>query len=239
MNIGEEREQLILEHYGLVIQIARRMHSRYPRCVELDDLISIGTVGLIDAADRFDISLNIAFGSYARIRIQGSIVDALRKQDWVPRLVRSRNRTYGAVLRNLEARLCRLPSLEEMAEFLSGLGVGDFHAFRSEAHVSLLISAEDERPEGPFRIGDSLVSPGALPDEICAIRDIKKHITEVILGLSEREQFIVQLYYFESHSLRAVGEVLGISESRVCQLHGRIRKKIKDELLARKIEQAA
>lgn len=239
MSTCTQREQLILKHYGLVHQIARKMASKYPACVELDDLISIGTVGLIDAADRFDDSLNVSFGSYARIRIQGTIVDALRKQDWVPRVIRSRHRMYIHAQQALQQRLNRRPSNLETSEFLSKLGVKNVASFVKEANLNVLVSTEDKRPDTEQRLGDTLKSKGSLPDAIVGDLELRERIATIINSLPPRDQHIVQLYYFEALSLRAIGEILDVTESRVCQLHRRIRKRISDALTAERIEQAA
>jgi RNA polymerase sigma factor for flagellar operon FliA len=239
MTDSTARQRLILRHHSLVTQIARRMFSRTPPCVELDDLISIGTMGLIDAADRFDPALGTVFGAYARIRIKGAIVDALRRQDWVPRLIRSRNSTFAEARRSLSQRLGRSPSQSELAIFLGRIGVVDFHSFRSEATVTRLISTEDLRGGTDHRVGDLLTSPAKSPAEVYTRIRLEQTIRQVMRSLAERDQRIVQLYYFDGLSLRAIGTKLDITESRVCQLHMRIRKRLRQLLSARDLGQAA
>ena len=115
MTHAQSRDALILTYYPMVYRVARRMAARYPSSVELDDLVSIGTMGLIDAAERYDEKICNSFAGYARIRVQGAIVDALRKADWVPRSVRNRARNIHAAKANLELRLGRVPTRDELA----------------------------------------------------------------------------------------------------------------------------
>ena len=233
------RERLILEHYKLVLQIAQKLSGRYPASVELDDLISIGTLGLIDAADRFNATLSVSFGSYARIRIQGAIVDALRRQDWVPRIVRARAKTLKQVKQELRQNLGRLPSNTELANFCKKLGIDNFYAFQTEAHATRLVSTEEHRAESETRIGDFLKSPSPRQDDQYETHWLNAQIQHVLAALDERERNILRFYYFDDLSMRAIGERLNITESRVCQLHKRIREKVKAHCIAREIHQAA
>jgi RNA polymerase sigma factor for flagellar operon FliA len=239
MTVKSERESRIIENHALVAQIARRLSAKYPSCVELDDLISIGTLGLIDAADRFDISFNINFSCYARIRIKGSIVDALRKADWVPRLIRSRQRLYLVARSALEASLGRSCTQSELAVYLRTNGVQDFKGFHVEANVIPLVSTEDKRLNEDQRLGDTLKSVEPPLDEKVSKLRQKKRVAKAIQALSDREQKIVEMYYFNGMSLRAIGDFLGLTESRICQLHNRIRKRMKTILATEEIEQAA
>ena len=146
VNIAEmskrEREELILQHYPMVRRVAYRMVSRYPSCIEADDLVTIGTLGLIDAVDKFEESRSVSFSAYARIRVQGAILDELRKTDWVPRSVRNRFSRIQETKQNLREKLGRDPKEEEVAQAL-GVGVERLREMIQGATVRTLVSMEE------------------------------------------------------------------------------------------------
>ena len=236
---ARNREARILAHHALVLHIAKRMWSKLPSSVDFDDLVGVGMVGLIDAADRFDDTLNISFGCYARIRIQGAIVDSLRKQDWVPRVIRHRSKLFADAQRELASTLGRVPTQSELKTYLHGLGVRDFSAFKQEAHIIPLLSTEETKHNSTHRVGDTLAANVPATDTAVANLELKRHIAAILSTLSEREQTVVQMYYYEAYSLRAIGEHIGVTESRVCQMHRVIRKKLREALVLKGIDQAA
>jgi RNA polymerase sigma factor for flagellar operon FliA len=218
------REQLVLQHAPLVKWVAGRIAATLPPHVEEGDLISYGMVGLTSAVDRFDPSRDVRFETYAVTRIRGAIIDELRSQDWVPRSVRARAREIERMHSQLEHRLHRAPTDEEMADAL-GVTVRDFqdsllqvsqatvHALdemwsvsdASGDQVSLLDTIEDERAEDP--------------EAMLADQDLRDQVGDAIQRLPEREKVVIALYYYENLTLREIGEVLGVTESRASQLH--------------------
>lgn len=232
------REDLILTYYPMVYRVARRMAARYPSSVELDDLVSIGTMGLIDAADRYDEALCSSFAGYARIRVQGAIVDALRKADWVPRSVRNRNRSIVQAKATLEERLGRTPSRDELADEL-GLDKQRMETFHRDANILTLVSMEESRAESDQRIADTLESDITNPDAATVNHAIRTRVSEAIQGLPERDQTIVRLYYYEDRSFKEIGSELGVTESRVSQLHSRIKRRLREALHGEDLDMAA
>ena len=239
LSMHSQRESLILKYYPLVASVARKMATKYPDTVDIDDLISIGTLGLIDAADRYDPAKNVHFGSYARIRIKGAIVDALRRQDWVPRSTRGRQKEYSQIEHSLEQQLQRKPTSEELRKYIEEKSHESYEVLRKESVVQKLVSTEEKRLETEQRLGDTLPSPLPNTEELALQNRLRRNISAVLNLLPERDQQIVQLYYFESKSLRDVGKILGITESRVCQLHQRVRRRIKETITANNLNVAA
>jgi RNA polymerase sigma factor for flagellar operon FliA len=217
------REQLILQYAPLVRYVAGRVGVGLPASVEQGDLVSYGVFGLIDAIDKYDLSRAIKFETYAINRIRGAIIDELRSIDWIPRSVRTKARDVERAIAALEGRLQRTPTEAEIAEEL-GLDVVDLRRVFSQVsfvHVAALdemLSATD-RGDGATlgeRLEDERTdAPGdALDDE-----ETRLLLARVIHTLPEREQIVVTLYYYEGLTLAEIGLVLGVTESRICQLH--------------------
>ena len=229
MHDGLNRDSLILTYYPMVYRVARRMAARYPSSVDIDDLVSIGTMGLIDAAERYDEKLCTSFGGYARIRVQGAIVDALRKADWVPRSVRNRARNLTHSKTLLESRLGRPATREELASELD-MDVTTLENYHRDASILTLVSMEESRSESDQRIADTLKSNGTAPDSQALNQGVRSQVAEAITQLPERDQLIVRLYYYQDWSFKEIGEHLGVTESRVSQLHSRIKRRLRDAL---------
>ncbi len=238
---GDERarERLVVAYSPLVKYVAGRMSSGLPAHVEEADLISYGLVGLISAIGRFDLSREIKFETYAIPRIRGAIIDELRSLDWVPRSVRARAREFERVNTKLEARLQRAPTDEEMATELE-LSVEDFQDALLQISNSTIV-ALDELWSVSDSTGDQVSLLDTLPDRAApdpeALVDqgeVRDRIADAIAALPEREKLVVALYYYENLTLREIGEVLGVTESRVSQLHTkavlRLRSKLQTEL---------
>ena len=218
------RDRLILTYAPLVKYVAGRLGSGLPAHVDENDLVSYGLLGLIGAIERFDPGRDIKFETYAIARIKGSIIDELRALDWVPRSVRSRARDIERAIADLERTLHRAPTDEEIAEKL-GLTTDELDDSLSEIGRSS-IAALDEL----WTISSSGGDQVALIDTIEDTQGPEEAIGEAIARLPEREKLVVTLYYYEELTLREIGEVLGVTESRVSQLHTKAILRLKARL---------
>src|SRR5664279_543541 len=228
------RDELILNYSPLVKYVAGRLASSLPQTVDTADLISYGIFGLIDAIEKFDLSRAIKFETYAISRIRGAIIDELRAMDWVPRSVRSRAREIERAIAELESKLGTAPTdeqiaakigitVEELEESLTDISrssiaaLDELWSVSGEGDtVSLLDTIEDET--GP--------KPADALDEV----EMREALADAIARLPEREKLVVTLYYYEELTLREIGEVLGVTESRVSQLHTKAILRLKARL---------
>ena len=224
----------------LVKYVAGRMASGLPAHVEEADLISYGLVGLISAIERFDLARDIKFETYAITRIKVAIIDELRSIDWVPRSVRARAREIERINSKLEHELQRAPTDEEMASAL-GISVGEFQdtllqiSNSSVAALDELWTVSDASGD-QVSLLDTLQDPGAPdPAYILDATELKDRIADSIARLPEREKLVIALYYYENLTLREIGEVLGVTESRVSQLHTkavlRLRSRLQNDIV--------
>jgi RNA polymerase sigma factor FliA len=218
--IDGEYERAIVEHLPIVRFLARRIHERLPHQVDIEDLVSSGVLGLIDALQKFDPEKKVQFRSYAQFRIRGAILDSLRTLDWSPRDLRRKGRTVEEAIRNLTARFRRPPSEVEVASELGmeladyqtllgelkGLEIGTLHAERSED------SGEEELAYIPN-------SPEEDPLFCCLKGEMQARLARAIDQLPERERLVMTLYYFEEMTMKEIGVTLGVVESRVSQIH--------------------
>jgi RNA polymerase sigma factor FliA len=228
------RDRLILTYAPLVKYVAGRLGSGLPAHVDDDDLVSYGLLGLIGAIERFDPARDIKFETYAMARIRGSIIDELRSMDWVPRSVRARARDIERAIGELEARLGRAPTDEEISGKL-GLSQDELNESLSEISRTS-ISALDELwtvSSGGDQIAliDTIEdTQGPNPQSTLAETEMKEAMGEAIARLPEREKLVITLYYYEELTLREIGEVLGVTESRVSQLHTKAILRLKARL---------
>src|ERR1700759_3188775 len=218
------RERLILHYSPLVKYVAGRVGVGLPPNIEQADLVSYGIFGLIDAINKFDISRAIKFETYAISRIKGAIIDELRAIDWIPRSVRYKAREVEKAYAALEARLHRTPSEAEVAEEL-GLKLEDLHAIFSQVSFVNVIALDELLNVGGDR-GDKLSLVDTLEDTkaedpVAAFEteETKYLLARAINTLPEREKIVVTLYYYEGLTLAEIGQVLGVTESRICQMH--------------------
>jgi RNA polymerase sigma factor for flagellar operon FliA len=229
------RDRLILTYAPLVKYVAGRLGSGLPAHVEEGDLVSYGLLGLIGAIERFDPDRDIKFETYAIARIKGSIIDELRSMDWVPRSVRARARDIERAIADLESRLTRAPTDEEIAAKL-GITEEEFQGSLLEISRSS-IAALDELWASPGSSGDTVAlidtiedPTAAEPQSAMAHTEVREALGEAISRLPEREKLVVTLYYYEELTLREIGEVLGVTESRVSQLHTKAILRLKARL---------
>lgn len=223
---GDERarERLVVAYSPLVKYVAGRMASGLPAHVDEADLISYGLVGLIGAISRFEPEREIKFETYAITRIKGAIIDELRSLDWVPRSVRARARSIERANAKLENRLQRAPSDEEMAVELD-MTVQEFQDALLQISNSTIAALDElwtvsDASGDQVSLLDTLQDPDA-PDPAAAMdqTDLKDRMADAIARLPEREKLVIALYYYENLTLREIGEVLGVTESRISQLH--------------------
>jgi RNA polymerase sigma factor for flagellar operon FliA len=215
-----EQERMIVEHLPTVRYLARRIHERLPQHVDVEDLVSAGVLGLIDAFQKFDPEKKVQFRSYAQFRIRGAILDSLRTLDWSPRDLRRKGRAVEEAIRNLTSRAGRAPSESEVAAELAmglveyqqllgelkGLEIGTLHVERSED------SGEEELAYIPNK-------PEEDPLFRCLKGEMQARLTGAIDQLPERERMVMTLYYYEEMTMKEIGLTLGVVESRVSQIH--------------------
>lgn len=218
------RERLVVAYSPLVKYVAGRTAAGLPPHVEEADLISYGLGGLISAIERFDPGREIKFETYAITRIKGAIIDELRSLDWVPRSVRARTREIERAHAKLEHRLQRTPNDEELAREIGITAQELQESLIAISHSSIVALDElwsvSDASGDQVSLMDTIEDPGA-PDPAKAldVGDLKDRIAEAIARLPEREKLVIALYYYENLTLREIGEVLGVTESRVSQLH--------------------
>ena len=231
--LNSEQERILLEHLPIVRFLARRIHERLPQHVDIEDLVSAGVVGLMDAFQKFDPGKKVQFRSYAQFRIRGAILDSLRTLDWSPRELRRKGRAVEEAIRVLTARAGRAPgeaevavemglSLEDYQQLLGdlkGLEIGTLHMERNED------SGEEELAYVPGR-------PEEDPLFRCLRGELEERLSEAIANLPDRERLVMTLYYYEEMTMREIGLALGVVESRVSQVHAsavvHLRSALKD-----------
>jgi RNA polymerase sigma factor for flagellar operon FliA len=219
----DAREKLILHYAPLVKYVASRVATGLPASVDQHDLVSYGMFGLIDALEKFEPGRGNKFETYAIPRIKGAIIDELRAMDWVPRSIRFKARELEKAQADLEAKLKRRPSEEELAERL-GMSRRELHAMVSQiSFVSVLaldevVSAGSDRGD-QVTLMDTIADKGLDPTWGLESQEMRGLLAAAINSLSEREKIVVTLYYFEGLTLAEIGEILGVTESRVCQIH--------------------
>jgi RNA polymerase sigma factor FliA len=233
----EVRDQVVLDHLPLVKAIAIRVHESLPVHVDLDDLVHAGVLGLIDAVEKFDAAKNVAFQSYAKHRIKGAILDSLRELDWASRDMRKRQKRMEAVTHDLSTRLGRTPTEAEVAQEM-GVELDRWRRMVGELRNIGLVSAtvvEDEQDrvqEFPDTLEDQ-------PDRVCARRQLQSTLARAMEHLPVRYQKVVFLYYTNEMTMKEIGELLGVNESRVSQIHKTALKKMATALESEGIHSAA
>jgi RNA polymerase sigma factor for flagellar operon FliA len=234
----EEARNGLMEHYvPLVKYTAERLRTKLPDEVDMDDLVSAGIFGLMDAIKAFDPSRGVKFETYCTPRIRGAILDELRSMDWVPRLVRSRAHKLGQATQSLEAQFGRRPNERELADRLR-MSLREFRKLHRDAHAIGIVSlsrkwyeTDSNRDVREIDVIDDKRSED--PVQIAQRRDIKELVTR---GLSRAERLIIVLYYFEEMTMKEIGEALDLSESRVSQMHSAILLRLRNQLEKRRKE---
>lgn len=223
----ELREQLIIEYSQLVKLVAGRLSMYLGHNVEYDDLVSYGIFGLIDAIDKFDADKNVKFETYASLRIRGSILDQIRKMDWIPRTVRQRQRKLDEAVKQIEAQTGRNASDDEIAQVL-GISPDELLNWQSQLKVSNLVSMTEFEENGTEPAMDTTYnSHFTQPEEVVEKEELKKTLVEALDALTEKERRVIELYYYEEMTLKEISKILEVSESRVSQLHTKSLIKMK------------
>jgi len=217
-NNAPNYDQLMTEHAPFVKRIAYHMISRLPASVQLEDIIQTGMIGLFEALKGYDMSKGASFETYARIRIQGAMIDEVRRCDWTPRSVYKKSRQLSEAIRTIESEQGRDAKDEEIAKALD-ISLDDYYSMVKDAAGCKLLSYEDIVAVGGCH-DEYETSTQQNPYENLQEEGFKNGLAEKIQNLPEREKMVMALYYDEELNLREIGEVLGITEGRVCQIHG-------------------
>jgi RNA polymerase sigma factor for flagellar operon FliA len=221
-------DELVVEHADLVKRIAYHVISRMPPHVEVEDLIQAGMIGLMNAAQNYSPDKGANFETYAGIRIRGSMLDEARKANWTPRSTVRQSKQISLVVREIENRTGRDARGPEVAEAL-GMDLDEYYRVLESA-VSTRLLSFDQLSDDPERVQMLPESPGLTPDGSCEADAFREALAGAIGGLPEREQLVLSLYYDDEMNLREIGDVLGVSESRVCQIHGQAVVRIRARL---------
>jgi RNA polymerase sigma factor for flagellar operon FliA len=214
----KDSNKLVVEHEPLVKRIAFHLMSRLPASVQVDDLIQAGMIGLIEASRKFDPEQGASFETYAGIRIRGAMLDEIRRTDWTPRSVHRKAREVAEAVRKIENEKGRDARDVEVAKAM-GLELDEYHKILQDATGCRIFSFEDPGSVGEDGLAQTHRQPNQ-PLENLQNCDFKQGLAGAIKGLPERERLVMALYYDEELNLREIGEILGVSESRVCQIHG-------------------
>ena len=236
------RDRLILRYSPLVKYVAGRVAVGLPQNVDQADLVSYGIFGLIDAIEKFDLDRGYKFETYAIARIKGAILDELRSIDWVPRSVRAKARQLEKAYGKLEADLHRTPTDEELAE---ELGMTEDQLQQTLGQISFvglvaldeMLSAGGDRGES-VTLGDTIADASEGPVAAYEVEEMRQILAEAINRMGDREKIVLTLYYYEGLTLAEIGQVLGVTESRVCQIHTKAVLQLRSKLSASEREPA-
>ncbi|NLW22308.1 MAG: FliA/WhiG family RNA polymerase sigma factor [Tissierellia bacterium] len=223
-------KQLLIEEYvGLVKIVAGRMYNYYGSKVDYDDLIGFGMIGLIDSVERFDINKNIKFETYAQIRIKGTIIDNIRKLDWIPRSLRKKSKEIQSGMKKLENKLGRTPSNRELSEYLD-ISLEELESALADISNFNVASLEDLLINNCEHNIDSDLDRNS-PEQIYEIKEIKEILGKIIDNLSESEKMVISLYYYDELTYKEIGHIMELSESRISQIHSKAILNIKNQLI--------
>lgn len=214
----QERDQIVIEHLPLVKAIAVRVHENLPVHVDLDDLVHAGVLGLFDAVEKYDSTKNVAFHAYAKHRIKGAILDSLRQLDWASRDQRKRQKQVEAATRDLSGKLGRTPTESEVAGEM-GLSLDRWRRTLLELRTVGLVSATPAPDGERDRVQEFAATPDFQPDRICAHNQLRTTLARAIGSLPERYQKVVFLYYTNDMTMKEIGDLMGVNESRISQIH--------------------
>lgn len=226
-----DREQLVQRFVPLVKRIAYHLMARLPASVQFEDLVQNGMLGLLDAMDRYETGFGAQFETYATQRIRGAMLDGLRENDWLPRNLRRELRRIEAAINQLEHEHGRAPSERELAEAL-GMSLADYQKTLHDARGHQLVYFDDFSSDGDEDFLERhFTDNSADPASIFEDKNVKELLVKAIGRLPEREKLMMALYYEQELNLREIGEVMGVTESRVCQLHSQAIARLRSQLV--------
>lgn len=222
------KEQLIVEYIPLVKIVAGRMYNFYGSKIDFEDLIGYGVLGLIDSIEKFDLSKNIKFETYAQIRIKGTIIDNIRKLDWIPRSLRKKSKDVQNAMLELENKLGHSPTNKELAKHMN-MSINEIEDLLSDISTFNVISLEDTL-KGKNEGGIYVKSKEDGPEDIIEKKEVKEILVKAIEHLPDKEQLVISLYYYDELTYKEIGHILGLSESRISQIHSKSILEIKNFL---------
>lgn len=230
----EKRQELIIKYMPLIKYIAEKLSTRLPAHISNDDLISAGTIGLMDAVEKFDLSKNIKFKTYAEFRIRGAILDELRNLDWIPRSIRKKTSEIEQTYKHLEKELGRPAEDEEVAQAL-GLDLDEFYKLLEKTKNITFLDIDIIKrrlPDNDDDLFDLIADDNAVdPFEQLKMTDLKYLVISAIEDLPEKEKLVLSLYYYEDLTMKEIGEIMGYTESRISQLHTKAILRIRGHLV--------
>lgn len=224
------REQLIIEYSGLVKIVAGRLGMYLGYTVEYDDLVGYGIFGLIDAIDKFELTKGVKFETYASLRIRGSILDQIRKMDWIPRTLRQKQKKLETAMKDLETKYGRSATNQELSEEL-GISTSELEDLVNQTQIANLVSLDEYLEQGSeVKIESANMTRFEQPERIVERQELKKVLAEAIDSLTENERKVIAFYYFEELTLKEISRILEVSESRVSQLHTKALRKMRERM---------
>lgn len=230
---NEQKTRLITEYAPLIKFIAQKIAVRLPSNIELDDLISSGVIGLMDAIDKYDPTRDNKFKTYAEFRVRGAILDELRSQDWVPRSVRDKSKKLDRAVAHLESKLGRSPEEREVAQAL-GIPLEEYHSLVNQVKPVSVLSVDDQSSYTNFDKKSivNILDSSKLNNPLIQlnVKKVQKIIAKYIKTLPERQRLVLSLYYYEDLNLKEIGKILRVTESRISQLHAQAVNKLKIKL---------
>lgn len=229
LRTADLREKLILEYAPLVKVVAGRLSMYLGYNVEYDDLVSYGIFGLIDAIDKFDMTKEVKFETYASLRIRGAILDQIRKMDWIPRTIRQKQRQIDTAMKEIEQKTGRQATDAEIASYL-GISEDEYFDWQNQLKADNVISLNEYVEQGSDIPADKNGSGFETPESVIEKDEMKQMLIDALELLTEKEKKVILLYYYEELTLKEISNVLEVSESRISQLHTKALQKMKTKM---------
>ncbi len=226
----ELKNELVVSYIGLVKRIVIRMLPTYEGHSNFDDMLSNGILGLMDAVEKYDMSRNVRFEHYAAMRIRGEIIDQIRKQDWAPSSLRRKIKSITNAYSDLENSLFRTPTESEVADYLE-MSVDDLQKTIQKSHMFNVVHFEEVINENTFSI-NSITDDSASVEHQIEKKEMKKILGAMIDNLPEKEKLVITLYYYEEMTLKEIAGIVGVSESRISQIHSKVIMKLRSKIKA-------